>query len=188
MPLSRADKKLYHYTTRRNFIDHTVLTPCTSFQVYPYILTSAIPVYMSLDIIDVDPETFVRVRQSDQPVIVYQCKLQGVPCGVFVEGNTTAIYAHLRRHGITGLDSDGISCTWGSCSKTFKRGNMIRHILAHLGVKVRCSVCGIVKCRRYLLNAHIMSSEQCHLAFVDVVHGPEGRFLVGTVDAATHQV
>ncbi|KAG0701320.1 hypothetical protein DFH29DRAFT_1000288 [Suillus ampliporus] len=88
----------------------------------------------SLDIIHVDPETIFRVDQSGQPVVLYECQLQ-VPCGLHVEGTTSAVSAHLRRHGIFGPDNTGTMCTWGSCSKTLKKGSMPRHILAHLGVK-----------------------------------------------------
>jgi len=144
---------------------------------------------MSLDIIYLDPATFVRVQQSDRPVVVYECKLQGVPCGMSVEGTTTAFSAHLRQqHGMTGPDNAGISCTWSSCSKTIKRGSMARHILTHLGVKVRCAMCGVVKCRRDILRAHIISSTPCHFATMNAVHGPEGRALLGTVGTATDQV
>lgn len=140
-----------------------------------------------MDIIDVDPETFTRVQQSGQPVVAYECKLQGPPCGVFLEGTHTAISAHLRLHGITSSDDTSVTCTWGSCSKTFKWDNMTRHILTHMVVKARCSICGVVKCRPDVIRAHIKSSEQCRFAFCDVFHGPEGRVLVGTFGTATHQ-
>ncbi|KAJ8592678.1 hypothetical protein M405DRAFT_812398 [Rhizopogon salebrosus TDB-379] len=52
--------------------------------------------------------------------------------------------------------------------------------MEHLGVKARCSMCGVIMCRRDLIRAHIRSSEACHLASTDVVHGPEGRALVAT--------
>ena len=142
-----------------------------------------------MDIILVDPETFARMQQSDQSPVVYECKLQD-PCGIFLEGTHTGISAHLRRHGISTRpdDNNAISCPWGSCSKIIKKGNLTRHILTHLGVKARCSMCGLVKCRRDVIRAHITSSERCNLAFSDVVHGPEGRVLIGTVSTATGQV
>jgi hypothetical protein len=143
---------------------------------------------MPLDTLNVDPETISRMEQSGRPIVVYECKLQGVPCGMFVEGTTSAVSAHLRGHGMTGPDSARISCPWAGCSKILKRGGMTKHILTHLGAKVRCSVCGVVKCRLYLLRAHIRSSESCHLARVDIVHGPEGRLLVPTGWITTHQV
>jgi hypothetical protein len=139
---------------------------------------------MSLDIIHLAPETLVHVQQTGQPVVVYECKLQEDPCTLFVEGTTTAISAHLRLvHGITGPDNADTNCTWGTCSRTVQRGNMTRHILTHLGVKARCSMCGVIMCRRDLIRAHISSSEACHLAFADVVHGPEGRALIATAAA-----
>ncbi|KAJ8582538.1 hypothetical protein M405DRAFT_560923 [Rhizopogon salebrosus TDB-379] len=124
---------------------------------------------MSLDIIHVAPET----------VVVYECKLQENPCALLVEGTTTAISAHLRSvHGITGPENANTNCTWSTCSRTLQRGSMTRHILTtHLGVKARCSTCGVIMCRRDLIRAHIRSSEACHSAFADVVHGPEGRAL-----------
>ncbi|KAG2134196.1 uncharacterized protein EDB93DRAFT_851188 [Suillus bovinus] len=128
---------------------------------------------------NIDPETLFRVEQSGQPVVVYECKLQGAPCGTTVEGTTTAISAHIRQHGITGQDSaNKRRCSWGGCSKMLKKGNMARHILAHLGVKVCCSACGVVKSRRYILRAHIRSSELCQLASAEIVHGPEGHLIV----------
>src|SRR6267154_1549616 len=111
---------------------------------------------MSPDIIHVDPETICRMEQIGQPVVVYECKLQGVPCGLCVEGTTSAVSAHLRRHGITGPENASTTCTWGGCSKTLKRGSMTRHILTHLSVKARCSVCGVKKCRYDLVRAQIV--------------------------------
>ncbi|KAG1861706.1 hypothetical protein F4604DRAFT_1787925, partial [Suillus subluteus] len=102
---------------------------------------------MPFDTLNVDPETAFRVEQGGQPLVVYECKLEGVPCGMFVEGTTNAVSAHLRRHGINSPDSARISCPWGGCSKTLKRGGLTRHILTHLGVKVRCSICEVVRCR-----------------------------------------
>lgn len=57
-----------------------------------------------------------------------------------------------------------------------------------LGVKVRCSVCGVVKCRLDLLRAHIRSSESCGLAYVDTIHGPEGRLLVPRVPITSSDI
>ncbi|KAG2147997.1 hypothetical protein DEU56DRAFT_783447 [Suillus clintonianus] len=145
-------------------------------------------VHMPLGIIHVTPETAFRVEHSGQLAVVYECKLQGIPCGMFVEGTSNAVSAHLRGHGITGPDSASTSCTWGGCSKIITRGGMARHILTHLGVKVRCTVCGVVKCRRDILRAHMRSSEPCHFASIDVVHGPEGHVLFPTGWTATHQV
>ncbi|KAG2071861.1 hypothetical protein BDR04DRAFT_1230802 [Suillus decipiens] len=142
--------------------------------------------YMPLEILNVDPETFCRVEQSGRPFVVYECKLEGIPCGMFVEGTTSAVSAHLRRHGITGPDSANTSCPWSGCSKILRRGGMARHILTHLGVKVRCSVCRVVKCRLDLLRAHIRSSESCGSAHIDTVHGPEGRLLVPTGWTTAH--
>ncbi|KAG1756102.1 hypothetical protein EDB19DRAFT_451960 [Suillus lakei] len=143
---------------------------------------------MPLNIIPltVDPETLFRMEQSDQPVVVYECKLQGEPCGMSMEGTTGAVSTHLRGHGITGPDSAITTCTWGGCYKTLKKGSMARHILTHLSVKVRCSVCGVVKCRHDLLRAHIKSSESCNLAIADNVHGPGGHVLVPTSWAIAH--
>jgi len=143
---------------------------------------------MSLDIVHMDPETIFRVNQSRQPVVLYKCQLHGALCGLYVEGTTSAISTHLRRHGITGPDATSTICTRGGCSKTLKKGSMTRHLLAHLGIKVRCSACGVVKCRHDLLRAHIKSSEPCHSAIADNVHGPEGRVLIPPGWAATHEV
>ncbi|KAG2147999.1 hypothetical protein DEU56DRAFT_783476 [Suillus clintonianus] len=144
-------------------------------------------VNMPLDIIHV-PDATLQVENSGQPAVVYECKLQGTPCGMFVQGTTNAVSAHLRGHGITGPDSASISCTWNGCSMIITRGCMARHILTHLGVKVRCTVCGVVKCRRDILRAHMKSSEPCHFASVEVVHGPEGHALFPTGWTATHEV
>lgn len=146
---------------------------------------------MPLGIVHVDPETILRANQSGQPVVLYKCRLQGNLCGLYVEGTTSAMSAHLRRHGITGPDNISTICTWDGCSKTLKKGSMIRHLLTHLGVKVCCSACGVVKCRHDLLRAHIKSSEPCHsqAAVANNVHGPEGRLFIPSGWAtATHEV
>lgn len=145
---------------------------------------------MALNVLNVDPQTFHRVERCGHPLVVYECRLGAVPCGMFVEGTTTALSAHLREHGVPGPDNASTSCSWAGCSKTLKRGAMPRHILTHLGVKACCSVCGVVKCRLDLLRAHIRSSELCRFAHADVVYGPEGRFLVPTswTVTAAHQV
>lgn len=144
----------------------------------PYQLLSRFPTYMSLDLIPVEPGTFLQVERNGRPVIVYPCKLQGDPCGLFVEGTTSAVAAHLREHGITGPDNSSTCCTWERCSKSLKKGSMTRHILTHFGVKVRCSACGVIRCRHDLLQAHIKSSELCQLASIEMVDGPEGRLVV----------
>ncbi|KAG2079211.1 hypothetical protein BDR04DRAFT_1086361 [Suillus decipiens] len=133
---------------------------------------------MPPDIAYVDPEIIFRVNQSGQPVVLYKCQLQEIPCGLHVEGTTCALSAHLRRHDITGPDSTSTICTWSGCFKTLKKGSMTRHLLTHLGVKVRCSVCGVVMCRHDLLRTHIKSSEPCHSAIADTVRGPEGHVFV----------
>lgn len=146
---------------------------------------------MSLDIIPitVDEETVLRIEQSGQPLVVYDCKLQGAPCGMCVEGTTSAVSAHLRRHSITGPDSAITTCTWDGCYKTLKKGSMARHILTHLRVKVRCSVCGIVKCRHDLFREHVKSPGPCHLAIADTVPGPGGLVIFPMSWAADmHQV
>ncbi|KAG2151751.1 hypothetical protein BD769DRAFT_1401211 [Suillus cothurnatus] len=143
---------------------------------------------MPFETLNVDPETLFRVERSGQPLVVYECKLEGVPCGMFVEGTTSAVSAHLRGHGITGPGNARITCLWTGCSKRLNREGMTRHILTHLGVKVRCTMCRAVKCRLDLLRAHIRSSESCHFARVGIVHGPEGRFLYPTSWTTTHQV
>ncbi|OAX39230.1 hypothetical protein K503DRAFT_769666 [Rhizopogon vinicolor AM-OR11-026] len=141
---------------------------------------------MDPEFIHVDPRTLLRVEQSGQPAVVYRCKLQGVPCGLHVEGTASAVSAHLRGHGIIGPDNISTTCMWGNCSKTLKRGSMTRHILTHLGVKVRCPVCGAVKSRYDTFRAHIKFSEPCHLASAEMVDGPEGRVLVPTAWFATN--
>ncbi|OJA15875.1 hypothetical protein AZE42_12682 [Rhizopogon vesiculosus] len=143
---------------------------------------------MDPELIHVDPRTSLQVEQSGQPAVVYKCKLQGVPCGLHIEGTTSAVSTHLRGHGITGPGNARTSCIWGTCSKTLRRGSMARHILTHLGVKVRCSVCGAVKPRHDIFRAHIKSSELCNLASAEMVDGPEGRVLVPRTWSATHQV
>ncbi|KAG2150922.1 hypothetical protein DEU56DRAFT_779136, partial [Suillus clintonianus] len=143
---------------------------------------------MSLDIIPADPEIISRMYQSGQPIVLYQCQLQGNSCGLHVEGTTSAMSAHLRIfHSIAGQDSTSAICTWGDCSKTLKKGSMARHLLTHLGVKVRCSTCGVVMCRHDLLRTHIKSSEPCYLAIADAVHGPEGRSFAPIGWAASQQ-
>lgn len=76
---------------------------------------------MPLGTLNVDPETFFRVERSGRPLVVYECKLEGVPCGMFVEGTTSALSAHLRRHGITGPDSANTSCPWSRCQGALLR-------------------------------------------------------------------
>lgn len=143
---------------------------------------------MPFDIVPVDLETYLRVQRSDTPLVAYRCELQEVGCGMFVEGTTSAVSAHLRGHGITGPDTASTSCTWAGCSKILQRRGMTRHILTHLGVKLRCSVCGVVKCRNDLLRAHITSSEQCRFASVDIVPGPQRHFLLPEGWVTAHQV
>ncbi|OAX38401.1 hypothetical protein K503DRAFT_770516 [Rhizopogon vinicolor AM-OR11-026] len=143
---------------------------------------------MSFHLIHVDPHTLLQVQQSGPPTVAYRCEIQGVSCGLFVEGTTSAVSAHLQGHGIIGPDNASTSCTWGNCSKTLKRGSLSRHILTHLGVKVRCSVCRVVKCRRDLIRAHINTSASCHFASDETVDGPEGYIVVPMTWSAIHQV
>jgi len=61
----------------------------------------SIALYMDPQLIHVNPRVLIQVEQSGQPAVVYKCKLQGIPCGLHVEGTTSAVSAHLRGHGIT---------------------------------------------------------------------------------------
>jgi len=148
---------------------------------------SALATVPSMDAIPIEHEAHARF-QSNQSLVVYECKAAG-PCGLYLEGTQSAISAHLRRHGITASpDHNTIDCPWGGCSKTMKKDSLTRHILTHIGVRARCSMCGLVRSRSDVIRAHIASSESCKFAFSEVVHGPEGYAVVGTISTAAHQV
>jgi len=128
--------------------------------------------HMSFVPVGVDPYTYLQVEQNCGPVVAYQCRSQG--CGLFMGGTTRAIAEHLKRHGITSSGDSNIPCVWEGCTKILKKGSMPRHILAHIGVKVCCSVCGVVMCRHDVLRKHIRASQTCHLASVETHDGPQG--------------
>lgn len=66
---------------------------------------------MSIHILDVDYEILFRLEQSGQQVVAYECKSQDGLCGMSVEGTTSAIFTHIREHGITGPDSASKCCS-----------------------------------------------------------------------------
>ena len=174
---------LVHHTFEQ-YVGHLSLTSLmTRITVQP----SALATVPSMYAIPIEHETHVRF-QSSQSLVVYECKA-AVPCGLYLEGTHGAISAHLRRHGITASpDHNTIDCPWDGCSKTIKKDSLTRHILTHIGVKARCSMCGLVRSRCDVIRAHIASSESCKFAFSDVVHGPEGHAIVGTISTAAYHV
>lgn len=85
----------------------------------------------------------------------YPCPL-GSGCAVPLEGTTTSVYRHLRRHGLIHGHRDRAPCPWPGCHKDISWGNVARHIVErHLGVKLPCTFCGKLYTRKDSLNAHM---------------------------------
>ncbi|KAI6025309.1 hypothetical protein PISMIDRAFT_340141 [Pisolithus microcarpus 441] len=94
-------------------------------------------------------------HSTGNPQRTYPCPL-GSGCAVPLEGTTTSVYRHLRRHGLIHGHRDRAPCPWPGCHKDISWGNVARHIVErHLGVKLPCTFCGKLYTRKDSLNAHM---------------------------------
>lgn len=94
-------------------------------------------------------------HSTGNPQRTYPCPL-GAGCAVPLEGTTTSVYRHLRRHGLIHSHRGRAPCPWPGCRRDICWGNVARHIVErHLKVKLRCTVCGKLYTRNDSLNAHM---------------------------------
>ncbi|KAG2069613.1 hypothetical protein BDR04DRAFT_1101201 [Suillus decipiens] len=93
---------------------------------------------------------------------------EGTPCSHELQTISKDILAHFRQHHRIDVDPGGLfTCSWiiphvgsGHCGKKLKIDSFSRHIITHLRIKFRCSVCSkrmaarndlaIKHCREYL--------------------------------------
>ncbi|KAI6112799.1 hypothetical protein F5141DRAFT_741058 [Pisolithus sp. B1] len=97
---------------------------------------------------------FQPAHLTGDPPIAHPCPL-GFGCAVPLEGTTTSIYRHLRRHGLIHNHRDRAPCPWPGCHRDMRWGNVARHIIEnHLGVRLRCMFCRRSYTRLESLKAH----------------------------------
>ncbi|KAG2159104.1 uncharacterized protein EDB93DRAFT_1118098 [Suillus bovinus] len=113
---------------------------------------------------------------SNEHHITHPCSWDdtGTPCGYeFISKN---IVAHFRQHHQIDVDSDkSFTCCWitpnaGRCGRKFKVGGFERHIVTHIGIKFRCSVCRKrMAARKDLAAKHRRYHAACTKATFDTI-------------------
>lgn len=94
---------------------------------------------------------------------VYECKWSKnhSPCHMYIEGDQSSVTDHLLRfHDFTGGE-ENTACLWDGCRskrRTAMKGTSVaRHLVTHIGHKVKCAACIVVfaredACRRSHIN------------------------------------
>lgn len=133
-------------------------------------------------VIDVDPQTLRKAeRDPNTRLIVYQCKWaeDEKPCYQWIEGSPREIRTHLRiHHGVQGQAKDQTRCRWLPCVEERKIGSIPRHVMTHLRIAFRCSICRAVFAREDCIQAHRREVRGCTEGETDVEPGPGARIVV----------
>ncbi|OJA20834.1 hypothetical protein AZE42_02510 [Rhizopogon vesiculosus] len=127
----------------------------------------------------VDECAVQKAIESGQPLLhVYECQWDKnhSPCWMYIEGDQSSVTDHLLRfHNFTGGEGD-TACVWDGClSKkraAMKGTSIARHLVTHIGYKVKCTTCLVVfaredACRR----SHSNARSDCRNMQIDPVHG-----------------
>ncbi|KAG1903230.1 uncharacterized protein F5891DRAFT_92572 [Suillus fuscotomentosus] len=117
-----------------------------------------------------------HINTSNEHHSTHTCRWDnaGTPCSH--EFTFQNIVAHLRRYHHIDADSDeSFICSWitphaGRCGKKLKIDGFRRHIITHIGVKFRCSVCRKrMAARKDLTAKHRRYHAACSRATFDIV-------------------
>ncbi|KAL4071318.1 hypothetical protein V8B97DRAFT_450746 [Scleroderma yunnanense] len=130
----------------------------------------------------VERHTLQKAEQNPHiDVVVYECRWDehGNPCRKWVEGNAKEIRTHLRNyHAVNGPTKDPTQCKWSNCTDELKYGSIPRHIMTHLKVTFRCSICQLSFAREDCIQSHRKTIDKCANSENIVTHGPEARLIV----------
>ncbi|KIJ66130.1 hypothetical protein HYDPIDRAFT_27322 [Hydnomerulius pinastri MD-312] len=93
----------------------------------------------------VDDESLSNTLQKpDKLLHVYECfwDRATAPCGMWIEGDQSSVADHLAYfHGFKGGEVV-TGCLWRDCPKPHMKGTSIaRHVVTHLGFRVKCNTC-----------------------------------------------
>ncbi|KAG2043754.1 hypothetical protein BDR03DRAFT_330654 [Suillus americanus] len=101
---------------------------------------------------------------------------EGTPCNHELQVMTKNILAHFRQHHRIDADPEGsFTCSWitphiGCCGRKLKIDSFSRHIIAHIGIKFRCSVCSKrMAARNDLAAKHRRRHPACSQATFDAI-------------------
>ncbi|KAG2369278.1 hypothetical protein BDR07DRAFT_760011 [Suillus spraguei] len=101
----------------------------------------------------------------------------GTFCGDELQASPGGILTHLRHdHGIEVGDKKTYRCLWitahGRCEKQLKFQSLGRHVIKHTGIRMKCSVCGmIVSARKDLTTRHRKYYPNCSQADFIIIPG-----------------
>ncbi|KAG2153323.1 hypothetical protein DEU56DRAFT_479126 [Suillus clintonianus] len=104
----------------------------------------------------------------------------GTLCGHEIQVTFKEIFAHLRQHHRIGVDNKGTyRCSWstphhdgGCCGKELKTESFGRHIITHIGIRIKCSVCSTTMAARNDLAArHRRECPNCSQADFMIIPG-----------------
>ncbi|KAG2069604.1 hypothetical protein BDR04DRAFT_673950 [Suillus decipiens] len=94
----------------------------------------------------------------------------GTLCGDELQASPGGILAHLRQdHGIGIGDKKTYRCLWitaqGRCEEELKFQSLGRHVIKHTGIRMKCSVCGMMlSARKDLTTRHRKNYPNCSQA------------------------
>ncbi|KAG1854135.1 hypothetical protein DFJ58DRAFT_382751 [Suillus subalutaceus] len=101
---------------------------------------------------------------------------KGTPCSHELQVISKNILAHFHRHHCIDVDPEGsFTCSWimphfGCCGKKLKVDSFSRHIITHIGIKLRCSVCSKrMAARNDLVAKHRRDHAACSQATFDTI-------------------
>ncbi|KAG1740891.1 uncharacterized protein EDB91DRAFT_344863 [Suillus paluster] len=108
----------------------------------------------------------------------YLCRWdnEGRLCSHEFQATSKDILAHLREHHRIGVDNkEFCRCLWvtphGVCKKQLKIQSLGRHVITHIGIRLKCSVCGITMARNDCAAKHRKQHPGCSRAhFIEFGH------------------
>ena len=105
---------------------------------------------------------------------VYPCWwFDGHYCNHMIEADVHQLFLHLKEHhGVRGGPVDSFNCLWQGCLMRVKHNSLPRHIITHLGAKIRCLNCSKKMARPDCARAHQKKNHVCSEATFQVIPGP----------------
>jgi len=118
-----------------------------------------------------------QINPSNELHSTHPCRWdnKGTPCGHELQVVSKSILAHFHKHHRIDVSDGLFTCSWmapnaGCCGKKLKVDGFSRHIITHIGVKFRCSVCSKrMAARNDLAAKHRRDYAACSQATFDTL-------------------
>ncbi|KAG1756536.1 uncharacterized protein EDB91DRAFT_21901 [Suillus paluster] len=97
---------------------------------------------------------------------------EGTLCGHEVRATSRDVFAHLRENHHIGKEP---RCLWatphGRCGKQLRIPSFGRHVMTHVGIRIKCSVCGATMARDDIAARHRQQHPNCSQADFETIPG-----------------